>query len=48
MQNDPTITYYVLGYRQAEAGKRMNTKGVPYNFKLSFVCGWLDYQKFSR
>lgn len=47
MQNDPVINYYVKGYRQAEAGKKMNTKGVPQNFKLSFVNGYYDYLKFS-
>lgn len=39
MQNDPYKNFYIKGFEDAKAGK---SSRVPYNFKLSYVCGRSD------
>lgn len=41
MVADPWRTYYLKGYADQKAGKR-NSRNVPHNYKLSYVCGRYD------
>jgi hypothetical protein len=41
MAGDPHKTFYEKGYAEVKAGKKRRS-AVPYNFKLSYVCGRYD------
>lgn len=41
MQHDPSKFFYAQGYKDAKGGRKKK-RSVAYNYKLSYMNGWLD------